>query len=44
LRRVGLTLAYVIGKSFVSKNTFAPAVMAGSIASHELLASAVCLS
>ena len=41
---MGLTLAYVIGESFVSKNTFALAVMAGSIGRPDLLASAVVLA
>ena len=41
---MGLTLAYVIAKSCVYKNTFAPAVMDGSIGRRDLLDSAVCLS
>ena len=43
LRHMGLTLVYVIAKPFVSENTFALAVMAGSIGRHDSLTSAVCL-
>jgi len=44
LGRVGLILAYVIGRSFVSSNPFAAAVMAASIGCCDQLTSTICLS